>query len=200
MNEFGKLEFSSAEGAVFTGQFNADHSFSGTWKGTPGTGTFSGGVGGPSGNGGTGGGGNAVGGNLLTEARSACQATLACDGAPANCSMVEAAPPGCENLELQLYQCVRTAKCTFKTACQAQTDALVQCVLFGTQPDPGTGYMASGNDTSDEATVLCEACKPEATACHDLPECWEYAVCAEACPGGETYCVDNCWDAHPARQ
>lgn len=48
--------------------------------------------------------------------------------------------------------------------------------LFGSQPDPGTGYAPSGNDTYDEATVICEACEAEATACHDLPACWDYAV------------------------
>ena len=42
VNEFGKIEFSTADGAAFTGQFKADHSFSGTWKGAPGTGTFTG--------------------------------------------------------------------------------------------------------------------------------------------------------------
>jgi hypothetical protein len=203
VNEFGKIEFSTAEGADFTGQFKADHSFSGTWKGAPGTGTFTGGVASPTGGGGSGGGGSNPGsgggssGSLLAQARAACEATLACEGAPPDCSNVEAAPPGCETPELALYECVKSAQCSFMTACETQTDALLQCVVFGTQPDPGTGYAPSGNDTYDEATVICAACQAEATACHDLPDCWDYAVCVEACPSGDTYCVDNCWDAHP---
>jgi len=204
VDEFGKIEFSTAGGANFTGQFKADHSFSGTWKGAPGTGTFSGGVaGGPTGGGGSGSGGSNAGsggsssGGLLAEARAACQATLACEGAPADCSAVTAAPPGCETTERALYQCVKSAGCSFNTVCQAQSTAFAQCVLFGTQPDPGTGYAPSGNDTYDKATVICAACKAEATACHDLPACWDYSVCAEACPSGDTYCVDNCWDANP---
>lgn len=199
VNEFGKIEFSTADGADFTGQFKADHSFTGTWKGAPGAGTFTGGVAGSTGGGGSGGGsGGSSSGSLLAEARSACEATLDCEGAPPDCSTVETGPPGCETTERGLYQCVKSAGCAFMTVCQVQTDALLQCVLFGSQPDPGTGYMASGNETYDEATVICAACQAEATACHDLPACWDYAVCAEACPASDTYCVDNCWDAHPA--
>jgi len=203
VNEFGKIEFSTADGVAFTGQFKADHSFSGTWKGAPGTGTFRGGVASATGSGGSGGGGggNAGGGGpssgLLAEARAACQATLACDGAPPDCNAVKAPPATCEATGIALYQCVKNAKCSFMSACQAQQEALVQCVLFGTMPDPGTGYTPSGNETYDEATVICAACQAEATACHDLPACWDYAVCAEACPSGQTYCVDNCWDANP---
>ena len=196
VNEFGKIEFSTADGTDFVGQFKADHSFSGTWKGAPGGGTFKGGEAGATGGGGSGGGGSLPDG-LLAEARSACEATLTCQGAPPDCSTVKAAPPGCEAVEHTLYACVKTAGCSFTTACQTQTDALVQCVLFGTQPEPGTGYEPSGNDTYDEATVICAACQAEATACHDLPDCWDYAVCAEACPSADTYCVDRCWDAHP---
>lgn len=196
VNEFGKIDFSTADGAAFAGQFKADHSFNGTWKAAAGTGTFRGGVAGATGGGGSGGGGSS--GDLLAEARSACEATLTCPGAPADCTAVEAAPPGCEAKERTVYQCVKGAGCSFATVCQAQTDALIQCVLFGSEPEPGTGYAPSGNDTYDEATVICAACQAEATKCHDLPDCWDYAVCAEACPSGETYCVDNCWDAHPA--
>lgn len=198
VNEFGKIEFTAGD-ASFTGQFAADHSFTGTWQGAPGSGTFRGGKAGANGGGGTGGGsGSGSGNGLLAEAKAACEATLKCQGAPADCSKVEAAPPGCETLEHTVYDCVKAAGCTFQTTCSAQTDALLQCVLFGTQPDPGTGYTPSGNDTYDEATVICEACKAEATACHDSPACWDYAVCAEACPSGETYCVDNCATANPA--
>jgi hypothetical protein len=197
VNEFGKIELSTADGANFTGQFKADHRFSGTWKGAPGNGTFIGGVAGATGGGGGGsGGGGSSGGGLLAEARAACEATRACPNPP-DCSTVEAAPPGCETEEHAAYQCIKGAGCSFTTVCQMQTDALLQCVLFGVKPEPGTGYMPSGNDTYDEATVICAACQTEATACHDLPDCWDYAVCAEACPSGETYCVDNCWDAHP---
>jgi hypothetical protein len=192
VNEFGKIEFSTADGTEFTGQFKADHSFSGTWKGAPGSGTFKSGA---AGGGGTDGGGSS--GSLLAQARSACEATLACPGAPPDCSTVKTAPPGCETTEGALYECVKSAGCSFETVCQTQADALTQCVLFGTQPDTGTGYKPSGNDTYDQATVICAACKAEATACHDLPDCWDYAVCAEACPSGDTYCVDRCWDAHP---
>jgi hypothetical protein len=198
VDEFGKMVFTAGD-AEFTGQFKADHSFSGTWKGAAGTGTFSGGVGSATGSGGGGSGGSSGNGSgLLAEARAACQATLKCEGAPADCSKVEAAPPGCETLEHAMYDCVKAAGCSFGTACSAQTEDLLQCVLFGTQPDPGTGYAPSGNDTYDEATVICAACQAEATACHDLPACWDYAVCAEACPSGETYCVDNCATANPA--
>jgi hypothetical protein len=195
VNEFGKIEFATADGVDFTGQFAADHSFSGTWKGAPGSGTFKGGVAGSTGGGGSGGGSSS---GLLAEARAACEATLDCEGAPADCSGVEAAPPGCEMLELSAYQCVKAAGCSFTTVCQAQSDALLQCVFIGTEPDPGTRYEPTGNETYDEATVICAACQAEATACHDLPDCWDYAVCAEACPSGDIYCVDNCWDAHPA--
>lgn len=196
VNEFGKIEFTAGD-ASFTGQFAADHSFTGTWKGAPGSGTFKGGKAGANGGGGSGG-GSGNGSGLLAEAKAACEATLACEGAPADCSKVKAAPPGCETLESAAYGCVKAAGCSFGTVCAAQSEALVQCVLFGTQPDPGTGYAPSGNDTYDEATVICAACQAEATACHDLPACWDYAVCAEACPSADTYCVDNCWDANPA--
>lgn len=196
VNEFGKIEFSTADGADFTGQFKADHSFSGTWKGAPGSGTFKSGAAGGGGSG-DGGSGGSSSGSLLAEARSACEATLGCPDAPSDCSTVQAAPPGCETTEHALYQCVKSAGCSFKTVCQTQAQDLLQCGLFGSQPDPGTGYAPSGNGTYDQATVICAACQAEATACHDLPDCWDYAVCAEACPSGQTYCVDNCGNAHP---
>src|SRR5262245_56713250 len=138
VNEFGKIEFSTADGADFTGQFKADHSFNGTWKGAPGSGTFMSGAAGSGGSGDGGSGGSSSGG-LLAEARSACEATLGCPDAPSDCSTVHAAPPGCETTEHALYQCVKSAGCSFTTVCQKQTDDLLQCTLFGTQPDPGAG-------------------------------------------------------------
>ena len=105
VNEFGKIEFSTADGADFTGQFNADHSFSGTWKGAPGSGTFKSGAAGTGGSG-DGGSGGSSSGSLLAEARSACEATLGCPDATSDCSTIAAAPPGCETTEHALYQCV----------------------------------------------------------------------------------------------
>ncbi len=209
VNEFGKIEFSTTDGAHFTGQFKVDHSFSGTWKGAPGSGTFEGGVIGQTGGGGSGGGSNPGGGGsssgtLLAEARAACEATLQCESAPPDCSAVEVAPPGCETKEHALYQCAKGAQCTFMTTCKSQQDSLIQCLLNGSQPDPdpdpdpGTGYQPSGNKTYDQATVICSACQPQATACHDSPDCWDYAMCADACPVGDTTCDDNCWDANPS--
>jgi hypothetical protein len=211
VNEFGKLVATTEDGTEYTGQFTSDKRDAGTWTAADGTnGTFEAASMSATGPASTSPAasdssppsmGSVMSAEVLAAATDACEALQSCEGVdPPDCSTLTEAsllPAECSAFELAVYTCQGDAGCDFATACDAEAEAAFNCLLGEPEPgaepgepDPGTGFEATGNSTYDEAILTCSACLPEATACHDASVCLEYAECSTACT--TVPCLQRC--------